>query len=132
VTALSVYVCMLVYLCSRVFLFASYSFPLCFFLPSQFISYETQALHLRKEFLKTPSLLAGVIHTTNNRKDIWLLVDVAVQQPCFHTGCFTYVLTVLHHVHWFWRLQVTCSFRESFQTFLLHFPGVSTRTSLMK
>ena len=93
------------------------------FLPLQFISHETQALHLRKEFLKTPPFLVGVIHTTSNRKDIWSPVDVAVRQLCFHTGCCTYVLSVPHHVQSFWQLQVTCSFHESFNTFL-HFPGV--------
>jgi len=104
-----------VYLCSRVFLFASYSFPLYFFLPSQFISHDTQALLLRKEFLKTPPLLVGVIHTTSDRKDIWSPVDVAVRHLCYHTGCCTYVFSVPHRAQYFWCLQVARSFRGILQ-----------------
>jgi len=135
-----IYVCLFlsffVYLCSRVFLFASYSFPLYFFLPSQFISHDTQALLLRKEFLKTPPLLVTVIHTTNDRKDIWSPFDVALPHLCFHTGCCTYVFNVPHRVQYFWRLHVMRSFRGILQYILSSFPWslgpkswVPTRTS---
>jgi predicted permease len=94
------------YVCMYVCVFMQSCIFICFLLISvillpSFAIYQPrdQALHLRKEFLKAPPLLVGVIHTTSNRKDIWSPVDVAVRQLCFHTGCCTYVLIVPHHVH---------------------------------
>ena len=149
-TLLSVYVCLLVclfvlflsfflYLCSLVFLFASYSFPLYFFLPSQFISHDTQAQLLRKEFLKTPPLLVSVIQLLAIEKTFgrqsMLQCDSCAFTPAVARTFSVYRTMFNISGGSKWRVPSA----ESFSTFLLCFPRslgpkswIPTRTSSVK